>query len=144
VTLPVPVPGLVIRYGFLWVDEHAAGLEHGRKDRPCVVVISVLRDENETTVVVAPITHRPPGNIGDALEVPRREEEPGPRSRRLVDRLEPVESLHLAGAGFAPCASLGAQALQLWLSAERLLSWLRDRVDAIATSRRISIVPRTD
>ncbi len=32
--LPVPKPGLVIRYSFLWSNEHAAGATEGIKDRP--------------------------------------------------------------------------------------------------------------
>lgn len=38
--LPVPVPGLVIRYGYLWHSEHLAGREEG-KDRPCAIVAAL-------------------------------------------------------------------------------------------------------
>ena len=37
-SLPTPRPGLVIRYAYLWADEHRRGAEEGLKDRPCAIV----------------------------------------------------------------------------------------------------------
>jgi hypothetical protein len=69
--LPTPEAGLVISYGYLWHYEHQAGREEGRKDRPCVIVLVVeQRNENETVVTVLPVTHRPPDNPADAVEMP--------------------------------------------------------------------------
>jgi mRNA-degrading endonuclease toxin of MazEF toxin-antitoxin module len=68
--LPAPVPGLVIRYAFLWRDEAAAGREEGAKDRPCaVVLVSSLRDGDQV-VTVLPITHTPPREPALAVEMP--------------------------------------------------------------------------
>lgn len=54
-----PFPGLVIRYAFLWSADSARGREDG-KDRPCVVLLAVMRQSDGTTRVrVAPITHSP-------------------------------------------------------------------------------------
>lgn len=72
---PEPVPGLVIRYSYLWVSEHERGREEGVKDRPCAVVLA-LPGQN---VVVLPITHRPPPDGQAALEIP----EPVKRRLRL-------------------------------------------------------------
>ena len=36
--MPLPVPGLVIRYSYLWHSEHLAGREEGTKDRPCAII----------------------------------------------------------------------------------------------------------
>ena len=36
--LPSPEPGLVLNYAYLWHEEHRAGREEGRKDRPSVVI----------------------------------------------------------------------------------------------------------
>lgn len=44
--LPIPKPGLVIRYGFLWSSEEAAGATEGAKDRPCAIVVAARRDPN--------------------------------------------------------------------------------------------------
>jgi len=60
-SLPIPKPGLVIRYGFLWSNEEAKGATEGTKDRLCAIVVAVRRDPNgEIDTIVAPITHRPP------------------------------------------------------------------------------------
>lgn len=63
-TYPVPLPGLVIRYSFLWSRKAAAGATEGRKDRPCAIVVATTsRDEHgDTRVAVVPITHSAPEN----------------------------------------------------------------------------------
>jgi PemK-like, MazF-like toxin of type II toxin-antitoxin system len=48
-----------------------AGSEEGRKDRPSVIVLSVERPANDTTVVVVlPITHTAPADPASAVEIP--------------------------------------------------------------------------
>jgi len=44
VPLPEPVPGLVIRYSYLWYAEHVLGREEGQKDRPCAIVAAIRTD----------------------------------------------------------------------------------------------------
>lgn len=69
-TWPTPVPGLVIRYSYLWQSEATAGREEGVKDRPCAIVLVVHQDEGiEPLVAVLPITHAAPQN-NDAVEIP--------------------------------------------------------------------------
>jgi hypothetical protein len=70
VALPTPVPGLVIRYAYLWRAEHLRGLEEGLKDRPCAVVLVVEDEDGRPTVTVVPVTHSPPYNASDAIEIP--------------------------------------------------------------------------
>jgi hypothetical protein len=70
VSLPNPEPGLVIRYSYLWLREHREGREEGTKDRPCAIVLASLHHRDETQVLVVPVTHSPPENIADALELP--------------------------------------------------------------------------
>lgn len=68
--LPTPVPGLVIRYAFLWSHEAEAGAEEAAKDRPCAIVLAVRRAPGGALrVVVAPITHRPPDDPAESLEL---------------------------------------------------------------------------
>ncbi|MEP9397292.1 type II toxin-antitoxin system PemK/MazF family toxin [Mesorhizobium sp. KR2-14] len=69
-SLPKPVPGLVIRYSYLWVAEHRAGQEEGRKDRPCAIVLTATDEAEGTTVTVLPITHSPPSSASLAIEIP--------------------------------------------------------------------------
>ena len=67
---PRPEPGLVIRYSYLWLREHLQGREEGVKDRPCVIVLTVLDRDDETQTVVVPVTHSEPDNPDLALELP--------------------------------------------------------------------------
>lgn len=57
-----PIPGMVVRYSFLWSYEALVGETEGRKDRPCVVVTAVRRTaDGRFRVRVLPITHVPAG-----------------------------------------------------------------------------------
>ena len=66
-----PVPGLVIRYSYLWRDEALAGREEGSKDRPAVIVLAVAHTDGQTVVTVAPVTHAPPKRPELAVEIPQ-------------------------------------------------------------------------
>ena len=68
--LPDPAPGLVISYAHLWRDEALAGREEGRKDRPCVIILSVENRDGQIVVTVAPITHSPPTRLESCVEIP--------------------------------------------------------------------------
>ena len=46
------------------------GREEGMKDRPCAVVLVVTDEDGEREVLVLPITHTPPANADDAVEIP--------------------------------------------------------------------------
>jgi hypothetical protein len=70
VDIPPPQVGLVIGYAFLWRDEAEAGRDEGRKDRPCVIVVSTMRVDGRVVATVAPITHTPPRDIEWAIELP--------------------------------------------------------------------------
>lgn len=66
---PAPVPGLVIRYAYLWKREADQGQIEGQKHRPCVVVLCVEEVDGERVVTVAPITHSPPTDASQAVEL---------------------------------------------------------------------------
>lgn len=68
--LPQPVPGLVIRYSYLWAAARQRGQQDGVKDRPCAVVLATTDDEGDRVVTVLPITHTPPSNPDLAVEIP--------------------------------------------------------------------------
>jgi hypothetical protein len=61
---------LVIRYSYLWNRERLAGLEEGSKDRPCAIVVSIVVEDDSRRVLALPITHTPPRNPDDAIEIP--------------------------------------------------------------------------
>jgi hypothetical protein len=77
VPLPEPAPGLVIRYSYLWAEEHRRGREEGVKDRPCAVILVTVTEEGERIVTVLPISHTPPADPNLAVEIP------APVKRRL-------------------------------------------------------------
>lgn len=70
--LPKPVPGLVIRYSYLWVSEHRRGQEEGTKDRPCAIILVTTDDAGDQIVTVLPVSDSPPTDPGLAVEIPSR------------------------------------------------------------------------
>ena len=69
-SLPTPKPGLVIRYSYLWATEYEKGNEEGRKDRPCAIVVARQLVAGRAIVTVVPVTHVPPRDPNDAVEIP--------------------------------------------------------------------------
>lgn len=67
---PKPAPAQVIRYSYLWHRDAVRGVEEGSKDRPCAIVMMVQDENGEDVVTVLPITHTPPHDPADALEIP--------------------------------------------------------------------------
>jgi mRNA-degrading endonuclease toxin of MazEF toxin-antitoxin module len=78
--LPIPEPGLVLCYEFLWSREHQAGHEQGEKKRPSVVVLKTVTEAGQISVTVAPITHSRPRAETGAIEMPPKGQA-APRSR---------------------------------------------------------------
>lgn len=70
VSWPVPQPGLVIRYSYLWRREYLKGQEEGVKDRPCAVILAYQDNDGATRVIALPITHTPPASGEPAIEIP--------------------------------------------------------------------------
>ena len=68
--MPEPVPGLVIRYSYLWRREQLEGREDGQKDRPCAIVAAIRTESREKRVLVLPITHSDPPANTIAIEIP--------------------------------------------------------------------------
>jgi hypothetical protein len=69
--LPEPAPGLVICYSYLWHDEHKAGAEEGRKNRPCAIVVARTDEAGDTSVLVVPVTHTKPSADRHPVALPR-------------------------------------------------------------------------
>ena len=68
-TFPAPVPGLVIRYSFLWSREARTGATEGA--RPCAIVVAIPKDEHgDTRVVVVPVTRSAPLDPTTSLQLP--------------------------------------------------------------------------
>lgn len=70
--LPTEVKvGWIFRYSYLWDWQRREGREEGDKDRPCLVLAIVMTTEDGAPVVrVLPITHTPPADPADSIEIP--------------------------------------------------------------------------
>ncbi|MCY7339506.1 MAG: hypothetical protein LH465_06085 [Sphingomonas bacterium] len=71
VAWPIPQPGDVLSYAYLWSHEADAGQEEGLKDRPVVIVVAVQNVHGNTQLLVAPITHSEPRLPQSAIEIPK-------------------------------------------------------------------------
>jgi hypothetical protein len=60
----------VISYSYLWAAEHGRGAEEGTKDRPCAIVAVRQVIEGSQIITVVPVTHSPPRDAADAVEIP--------------------------------------------------------------------------
>jgi len=70
VSLPPPVPGLVICYSYLWAREREKGAQEGLKGRPSAIIAARQVVVGREVVTVVPITHTPPADPADAVEIP--------------------------------------------------------------------------
>jgi hypothetical protein len=66
-----PERGSIIRYAYLWAEEHRRGEEEGRKDRPALVLaLSIVNHDGQAEILVLPITHTPPTAPSGAVAIP--------------------------------------------------------------------------
>lgn len=144
-SLPVPEPGLVIRYSYLWAREHDRGREEGVKDRPCAVLVATRDDEGDLRVIVLPVTHAPPNDPETAVELPQA------TKRRLgldddQSWVVPTEGNAFAwpGPDLRPLPGKGIETVALGLLPGRLFLEIRDRFLALHARRRARFVERPE
>ncbi len=70
---------MVVRYAYLWANEHDAGREEGSKDRPSAILLAAFAGE-QAEMLALPITHTPPSQQEEAFELP-----PATRARLGLD-----------------------------------------------------------
>jgi hypothetical protein len=144
VALPDPVPGLVVGYAYLWRNEARRGQEEGRKDRPCVIVLSVQNRDGQTVVTVAPITHTPPASPDIAVEIPAATKKRlGLDSERSWIIAADLNRFIWPGVDLRPTAR-GKHAYAHGLLPPALYAQVRDRVLALARSGRAALTPRDE
>jgi hypothetical protein len=65
-----PQPGQVIRYAYLRWNEARVGREGSTNDRPYGIILTRVAKSGNTIAYVLPITHAPPLNDEDGIEIP--------------------------------------------------------------------------
>jgi hypothetical protein len=143
VHIPAPVPGLVIRYAYLWTDEYDAGRDEGVKDRPAAVVLAQRDNGGKLIVVVVPVTHSPPTVAADALEIPQ-----GTKRRLGLDDdrswivLTETNVFAWPGPDLRPLADEGTIAYGLLPA--NLFRELRSRLTAKIAAGQLRRIPRSE
>jgi len=143
-TWPAPRPGLVIRYSYLWNRESAAGREEGAKDRPCAIVLAVKQD-GEDRIYVLPVTHSPPSNPDDAVELP-----PAIKTRLNLDDqrswivLTETNSFLWPGPDLRFVPGQGPESAAIGFLPPGLFRIVRDRFLANARRGKIAVTKRTE
>lgn len=142
--IPAPKPAQVIRYAYLWADEHAAGHEEGTKDRPVAIVLTMQAGSNMLKVAVIPVTHAPPRNTSDALEIPTSIK----RHLKLDDErswvvLDEMNVFLWPGPDLRP-ASHDDDTILFGYLPSGFYRTIRDRVAANIRAGRLRQIPRTE
>ena len=140
--LPLPQPGQVIRYAYLWWNEARTGREDGVKDRPCSIVLTRITTEGRTVAYVLPVTHTPPLNDEDGIEIPgMTKQRLGLDAERSWIITTEFNQFSWPGPDLRPTAS--GEYLYGYLP-EKLLRLVLEQVKRNARNKRLRTVPRTE
>ena len=141
--LPTPEPGLVIPYAYLWRHEHRKGQEEGRKVRPAVIVLAVQSPKGGAPrVTVAPITHTPPAQDGEAIELPLRVKQAlGLDDDRSWIVLDEVNQFAWPGYDLRPVPG-STNRFAYGFIPPKLYDTVIARILALAAARRVTEIPR--
>jgi hypothetical protein len=140
--LTPPQPGQVIRYAYLWWNEARLGRTDGTKDRPCGIVLTRLTRAGRTAVYVLPITHTPPLDEEDGIEVPQATKRRlGLDSERSWIITTELNQFTWPGPDIRPTAS--GEYLFGYLP-EKLMRVVLDQVRKHARDKQLKTVPRTE
>lgn len=143
--LPRPEPGLVIRYSYLWLEEHRQGREEGAKDRSCAIVVAVTDDGGETRVTVLPVTHTPPSDPASAIEIPQQTKiRLGLDSERSWIVLSEGNEFLWPGPDLRPVPGANVSTIAYGFLPPRFFDVVRQRFSDLARRRRARSVPRSE
>lgn len=144
-TLPTPVPGLVIRYSYLWRREHRQGREEGVKDRPCAILLSIVEEDGKARVTVLPITHSAPEDLSTAVEIPfETKRRLGLDDARSWIVLDEGNEFFWPGPDLRPTAGGDLATIAYGFLPSHFFNVVRTRYLDLARARRAHRVPRTE
>ena len=143
-SLPDPVPGLVIRYSYLWKAEYGRGQEEGVKDRPCAIILVSVDDGGDRVVTVLPISHTPPADAALAVELPAATKRRlGLDDERSWVVLTKANRFLWPGPDLRPARPGDAASVAYGLLPFGLFETIRRQFIAAIRARRVRIVPRS-
>ena len=143
-SLPVPRPGLVIRYSYLWDREARQGREEGVKDRPCAIILVLLREGEHPIVRVLPVTHTSPADPADALEIPQpTKQRLGLDSERSWVILAEANDFIWPGPDLRPAAGGGPDTVAYGMLPPGFMRVLRERI-VQRRAKRMAVTRRTE
>ena len=144
-SLPVPEPGLVIGYRYLWRSEQHRGQEEGAKRRPCVIVLTVQQELGRTVVIVAPITHTIPETPDEAVEIPlQTKQRLGLDDARSWVLVNEVNRFFWPGVDLGPISRDNPTRFDYGFLPPFLFRDIKKRLAAHARARRLTIVQQTE
>jgi hypothetical protein len=145
VSLPVPQPGLVISYSYLWAREHEKGAEEGRKGRPCAIVAARQIIEGRDVVTVVPVTHTPPADPLDAVEIPAAiKAHLGLDEMRSWIMVSETNDFLWPGPDLSPVPGSQPRSYHYGMLPPRFFAYVRDRLLQAYTQRKLNRVPRSE
>jgi hypothetical protein len=145
VSFPDPVPGLVIRYSYLWHAEHRRGQEEGAKDRPCAIVLAAVAEEESWRVTVLPVTRAPPSEPNLAVEIPAAvKRRLGLDDSRSWVVLSEANRFVWPGPDLRPSRAGDAKSLVYGALPYRFFETIRLRFVAALKERRAGVVQRSE
>jgi hypothetical protein len=145
VALPEPVPGLVIRYSYLWAEEHRRGQEEGVKDRPCAIVLMTADAQGEQWVTVLPVTHTPPANREFSVEIPAATKRRlGLDDERFWVVLSEANRFLWPGPDLRPARQGDARTVAYGQLPYALFEEIRKKFISAVRARRAAVVPRSE
>jgi hypothetical protein len=145
VSLPTPRPGLVISYSYLWAREHGCGAEEGRRNRPCAIVAARRMIEGREVVTVVPVTHTPPLNPEDAVEMPAAlKAHLGLDAQRSWVVVTETNDFLWPGPDLRPLPGLQPSRFDYGMLPPRFYAHIRDKILQAHMQRKLRIVLRTE
>jgi hypothetical protein len=129
----------------IWEHEARQGREEGVKDRPCAVVLVILREGRNPIVRVLPITHTPPLNPNDGIEIPL------PTKRRLgldAERswvvISEANDFIWPGPDLRPAVATDLSTVAYGMLPPGFMTVLRERLLAHWRAKKVTVTARTE
>jgi hypothetical protein len=145
VNLPRPVAGLVICYAYPWARDQEKGAEDGLKDRPAAIIAARQVVEGREVVTVVPITHTPPNDPADAVEIPAvLKIHLGLDDQRSWIVITETNDFLWPGPDLRPIRGRSPNRFDYGMLPPRFFAHLRDKILQANLQRKLSRIPRSE